>query len=165
MSYYNNCIYCIYYIYYTISVALFCITSYCVLLLSHFPSLEVSMLPPCFALCGCPSSPWDSWRGKWGSHSPLSCLSCSAMDFNKHLKLEVGILASGEPGNGSDKKLSLGNLLFALAETLMLEESGVGRYSWVHSFSHLRTDTCSYLRQGDLCHSMFTPVNQHGADL
>lgn len=66
---------------------------------------------------------------------------------------------------GSDKKLSLGNLLFALAETLMLEESGVERYSWVHSFSHLRTDTCSYLRQGDLCHSMFTPVNQHGADL
>lgn len=101
MLYYNNCIYCTDYIHY-ITLLYYVILHHIIMLLSHFLGLEVSMLPPYYTLCRCPSSPWDSWRGKRGSHFPLSSLWCSAMDFNKCLKLELGILASGELGMGSN---------------------------------------------------------------
>lgn len=64
-----------------------------------------------------------------------------------------------------DEKLPVDGLLFALAETLMLEESRKKQQRWVPSISYLRKDICSSLRQGDLCHSGFTPVNQRGVDL
>lgn len=49
-------LYCINCIYSILLVTLYYITSCYVLLWSHFPNLEVSILPPCFALCRCPSS-------------------------------------------------------------------------------------------------------------
>lgn len=131
-----------------------------VLLWSHFPNLEVSRLPPCSALCRCPACKMA--EELLPSHSPLSFLSCSATDLTKQLKLELGVLASGERGMRSDEKLPVDSPLFPLADTLTLEENGK---KWVPSISYLRTDICSSSRQGDLCHSGFTPVNQHGVDL
>lgn len=91
--------------------------------------------------------------------------SCSATDFTKQLKMEVGVLASGEQAMRLYKRLPVDNLLFAPAETLMSEESKEKWQSWVPGISYLSTDICTSLRQGDLCHRGFTPVNQHSVDL
>lgn len=85
--------------------------------------------------------------------------------FTKQLKMEMGVLASGEQGMRLYERLPVDNLLFAPAETLMSEKSKEKWQSWVPSISYLRTDICTSSRQGDLCHRGFTPVNQHSVDL
>lgn len=118
-----------------------------------FYSLQVSIQPV-------------RWLKSWKRLAlPFSFLSCSATDFTKQLKMEMGVLASGEQRMRLYERLPVDNLLFAPAETLMSEKSKEKWQSWVPIISYLRTDICTSSRQGDLCHRGFTPVNQHSVDL